>query len=52
MSLPVHLSSKVKEIPMDPLALANDLELAYMLSFSPYSNPYPHSRCFQLVCLL
>ena len=25
MSLPPHISAKVKDIPLDPLALANDL---------------------------
>lgn len=37
MSLPQPLAAKIKSIPMDPLALANNIELAYMLSFSNYS---------------
>lgn len=38
MSLPQPLAAKIKSIPMDPLALANNVELAYMLSFSNYST--------------
>lgn len=38
MSLPQPLAAKIKSIPMDPLALSNNIELAYMLSFSNYSK--------------
>lgn len=38
MSLPQQLAAKIKSIPMDPLALANNVELAYMLSFSNHST--------------
>ena len=38
MSLPNQLAAKIKSIPMDPLALANNMELAYMLSFENYST--------------
>lgn len=34
MALPTNLAAKLKSIPMDPTALATDLELAYLLSFS------------------
>jgi hypothetical protein len=36
--LPNQFASKIKSIPMDPLALANNIELAYMLSFSSNSK--------------
>jgi hypothetical protein len=38
MALPTNLSAKLKAVPMDPVALATDLELAYTLSFSQHSN--------------
>lgn len=38
MSLPNSITGKINSIPMNPIALANDLELAYMLSFSPFRN--------------
>ena len=40
MSLPEDLANKVKQVPMDPLALANNLELAYLLSFTNNSIIY------------
>lgn len=40
MSIPTQLANKIKSIPMDPLALANNIELAYMQSFSTYSKFY------------
>lgn len=43
MSLPPQLAAKIKSIPMDPLALANNMELAYMLSFSSYSTPFSYA---------
>ena len=48
-SLPQPLAAKIKSIPMDPLALANNVQLAYMLSFSNYgislsTQPYPMIR--------
>lgn len=36
MSFPQPLAAKIKSINIDPLALANNVELAYMLSFSNY----------------
>jgi len=38
MALPTNLSAKLKAVPMDPVALASDLELAYTLSFAQHSN--------------
>lgn len=40
MALPTNLSAKLKAVPMDPVALASDLELAYTLSFAQHSNPH------------
>lgn len=40
MSIPSQLANKIKSIPMDPLALANNIELAYMQSFSTYSSSH------------
>jgi len=37
MALPTNLSAKLKAVPMDPIALASDLELAYTLSFVQHS---------------
>ncbi len=42
MSFPPPLAAKIKSINFDPLALANNVELAYMLSFSNYSNHHPY----------
>lgn len=42
MSLPQPLAAKIKSIPMDPLALSNNIELAYMLSLAKYSNLLIH----------
>lgn len=39
MTLPTNLAAKIKAIPMDPSVLANDPELAYILSFSQHSKP-------------
>lgn len=39
MSLPNQLVAKIKSIPMDTIALANNFELAYLLSFTSNSTP-------------
>jgi len=49
MALPTNLATKLKSIPMDPTALATDLELAYLLSFAQHrtylvTQPSPASR--------
>jgi hypothetical protein len=38
MALPNALAAHIKSIPMDPVAIANDLELAYLLSFASNRN--------------
>jgi hypothetical protein len=38
MALPNVLAARIKSIPMDPVAIANDLELAYLLSFTSFRN--------------
>lgn len=52
MSLPPPLAAKIKSIPMDPLALANNVELAYMLSFSNYRKFYLIFRAISRFCTM